>query len=341
MRPLNLTKWPPAPSGIHHNSTRARGPDVITLDNREPDVKRALDSCFADASDLLMVKRLVVVSQNAREIGEHMPSTVDRIGRTTLVLSLLAAALGILASGAALLIPNFYHRDPAIISPQLLGQDLVTIPLAIILIASAWLARKGSMRATIATAGLLFYFAYTYATYSFGARFNALFLVYVAILGISTYALFLIVPRLAPSSEPDWSRIPRRSLISLLYGIVVLFSLLWGSDIVPALLAGTTPNAAREADTPTSFIHILDLAYLLPLGAIAGTLLLRKRAWGVPLAGLFLVKGIAISVAVLSMALFVHLAGLPVNVPVTSAMAVTVVLFAVVGARYARALPLV
>jgi hypothetical protein len=141
-----------------------------------------------------------------------------------------------------------------------------------------------------------------------------------------------------PSSEPDWSRFPRRSLVALLYSVVALFSLLWGLDIVPALLAGGTPDAALEGETPTGIIHVLDLAYLLPLGAIAGTLLLRKRAWGIPLAGLFLVKGLAISVAVLSMALFVYLAELPVNVPVAAAMAVMVVLFGLVGWRYARSI---
>lgn len=267
-----------------------------------------------------------------------MSPTGNRIDRTTFILSVVAAALAIVSSAVALLIPGFYHRDPAIIAPQLLGQDLVTIPLALILAASAWFAYKGSARATIATAGLLFYLAYTYATYSFGARFNALFLVYVAILSMSTYAMFLIIPRLAPSSEPDWSRIPRRSLVALLYGIVALFALLWGLDVVPALLTGAAPNAALEGETPTGIIHVLDLAYLLPLGAIAGTLLLRKRAWGIPLAGLFLVKGLAISVAVLGMALFVYLADLPVNVPVAASMAVMVILFGLVGWRYARSI---
>lgn len=182
--------------------------------------------------------------------------------------------------------------------------------------------------------------AYTYATYSFGARFNPLFLVYVALLGMSTYAMFLLVPRLGSLrvTEDDWARLPRRRLVALFYGIVAVFALLWGSDIAAALVSGEPPRAALEAETPTSIIHVLDLAFLLPLGAVAATLLLKRRPRGVPLAGIFLVKGLTIAVAVLSMAAFVHLEGQPLNLPVAEAMLVTVILLAFVGARFAQAL---
>lgn len=264
---------------------------------------------------------------------------VEQSARALTTLSLTVAALAALASAWALLRPELYANDPALIAPQLLGQDLITLALAApLLAASAWLARRGSPRSTILQGGLLLYMAYTYATYAFGARFNVLFLAYCAILGASTYALFLIVPRVLETGQAiTTSRLPRRTLIGLLYGIAAVFTLLWGADILPAMMAGEAPRAALEAGTPTSIVHVLDLTFVLPLGAIAATLLLRGNIAGAPLAGLFLVKAMTIALAVLSMALFASLAGQPVNVPVAGAMIAVVVLVGIVGWRYTRA----
>ena len=45
------------------------------------------------------------------------------------------------------------------------------------------------MRAQLIWLGVLVYLIYTYVTYAFVVRFNPLFLVYVALLGCSLYAL--------------------------------------------------------------------------------------------------------------------------------------------------------
>lgn len=259
--------------------------------------------------------------------------------RALTTLSLAAAALAAFASAWALLGPGLYADDPDVIAPQLLGQDLVTLALASpALAASAWIARRGSPRGVILQAGLLLYMAYTYATYAFGARFNVLFLVYCAVLGMSTYALFLAVPPLLGTAHAIApSRLPRRTLVALLYGIAAVFALLWGAEIVGAMVAGEAPRSAAEAQTPTSFVHVLDLAFVLPLGALSATLLLRGHGAGAPLAGLFLVKAMTIALAVLSMALFASRADQPVNLPVAGAMAGVVLLVGLVGWRYARA----
>jgi hypothetical protein len=254
-------------------------------------------------------------------------------------LSLVAATVAAATSLWGLLDPDLYARDPAIIAPQLVGQDLVTLLLALpVLSVSAWLAHRGSPRAVIAQYGLLVYLAYTYATYAFGARFNVLFLAYCAILGVSTYALFLATPPLLATSRAiDFDKLPRRMLIGILYGIAAIFTLLWGLDIVTAMLTGEPPRGAIEAETPTSFVHVLDLSFVLPLGAIAATLLLLRREAGGPLAGVFLVKAMSIALAVLSMAAFTALAGQAVNVPVAAAMGIVVLSVGLVGWCYSRA----
>lgn len=180
--------------------------------------------------------------------------------------------------------------------------------------------------------------AYTYATYALGARFNVLFVVYCAVLGMSTYGLFLAVPRLLRATPRPSRPLPRRTLIGVLFAIATVFVLLWGTEIVIATLSGDPPPAALEAETPTSLIHVLDLSFVLPLGFVAGTLLLLRRDAGIPLAGVFLVKALTIALAVLSMGLFAWRADDPVNVPVAGSMLGVVVLVLLVGWRYARAL---
>lgn len=257
------------------------------------------------------------------------------------ILSVATAILAAVASAAGLAVPGFYHRDPAPLQAQGMGQDAVTLLLVVpLLLGSAWLAARGSARAHVAMAGALLYMAYTYATYAFGVRFNALFLVYVAILGASTYALLLAVARLplAAVTDATWRRMPRRSLAAFFLVTAPVFAALWLMDVVPALLSGGVPQAALEAQTPTSFVHVLDLAFILPLLAVTGALLLARRPLGAMLGGIMAVKAATIALAVLSMGAFSLAEGQPLNAPVAAAMGVVALLSLGLGWRTFAAL---
>ncbi|HWH08188.1 MAG TPA: hypothetical protein VNX21_03245, partial [Candidatus Thermoplasmatota archaeon] len=135
-----------------------------------------------------------------------------------------------------------------------------------------------------------------------------------------------------------WARLPRRALAAAFLVIALVFALLWLADVVPALLSGGVPQAALETQTPTSLIHVLDLAFVLPLCVATAVLLLRRRAAGAMLAGVVLVKAATVSMAVLSMAAFVVLEGRPVNGPVAAAMGLTLAVVLALGARWLAAL---
>ncbi|HKJ93303.1 MAG TPA: hypothetical protein VJ957_09045, partial [Longimicrobiales bacterium] len=105
-----------------------------------------------------------------------------------------SAVILVLAGGASLaglLVPGLY-RDPAVLRPQLYGQDVVTlfVGLPLLLAGMAGLARS-SLRRRVLWLGALGYLIYTYATYAFGAVWNPLFLAYAALLGLSTYTFVL------------------------------------------------------------------------------------------------------------------------------------------------------
>jgi hypothetical protein len=60
----------------------------------------------------------------------------------------------------------------------------------------------------------------------------------------------------------------------------VLFGLLWLSEDLPALVAGTAPQSVVDMNLPTNPVHILDLAFFLPAAVITGILLLKKTPIG-------------------------------------------------------------
>jgi hypothetical protein len=225
-------------------------------------------------------------------------------------LSVVAAPLAALAAAAGLAMPGLY-RDPAVLVPQARGQDLVTLVVGVPLLLGALVAaRRGSARAHLLWLGALGYLAYTYTSYAFGARFNPLFLVYVALMGLAIYGLVLgLAATDAPALAARFSRgAPIRLVGAFLLAVAALMACVWLADIVPTTLGGGVPQAVREAETPTSVIHVLDLALVLPALAIAGGLLLRRAPWGYVLAGVLLVKAATLGLAILAMGLFIYLA---------------------------------
>ena len=111
--------------------------------------------------------------------------------RVELGFSWAILVLATAASLAGLLAPGVY-RDPAVLLPQLYGQDLVTLVLGVPLLAAGmWGLARESVAGRVIWLGALGYLWYAYTTYAFGVLWNPLFLVYTALLGLTTYALAL------------------------------------------------------------------------------------------------------------------------------------------------------
>jgi len=115
--------------------------------------------------------------------------------------------------------------------------------------------------------------------------------VWVAVLGLSVWALIGGLASLDPVRVRSkfTGRPPLRSTSVVLIAIGSVFYLLWLSEIVPATLSGTIPEALAEAGLPTNPVHVLDLALFLPAAVVAGGLLARRRALGYVLAPVVLV----------------------------------------------------
>jgi hypothetical protein len=240
--------------------------------------------------------------------GKRSPRTTTRIW---LWLTWPIALLVTIAAGVGFFI-DYLYRDAPVNAAQAVGQDLVTLVVALpVLVVSAILALRGSMRGHLVWLGALGYLVYTYLSYALAIEFNPLFLVYVALLGLSLYAL------IGGLATTDFARIKARfspatpvKAVSIFLGVVAaLFYIMWLSEDIPALLAGGVPQGVMEAEAPTDVVHVLDMALLLPANVLTAILLWRRRALGYALAGTLLSLLSILVLAVMSMLVFQVLYG--------------------------------
>jgi hypothetical protein len=229
------------------------------------------------------------------------------VSRVERWLSGLIVVLGIPAHVVALAFPSIY-RDPAILLPQNLGTDLVTLCVGIPLLALAGRAmRRGSDRARVLWLGALGYLAYAYGMYALGVRWNQLFLLYVALFGCSLYGLIIGFAgtdaarvRAALTLRPA----PVRAVAAFLSVVAVLVAAMWLAEEIRALLRGAPPPSVVQFAAPTNIVHVFDLAIVLPAMVVGAVQLVRDRPWGYVLSGVLLVKATTIALWVVVMVWF-------------------------------------
>jgi hypothetical protein len=197
-------------------------------------------------------------------------------------LSVAAALLAIAGSIVGLAdIDGIYGKETREFINQAIAQDAVNLAVvspAIIVL--ALIARRGSLPAYLAWLGGLAFTVYSYVIYAFSLHVGPLFLPWVAVLGLSLYALIGGLAALdADAVEARFHQAPQKLAGWFLIVVAVLFALLWLGDIVPAVLSGDTPKSARELALPSSPVHVLDLSFFLPAAFATGILLLQRRAW--------------------------------------------------------------
>jgi hypothetical protein len=186
---------------------------------------------------------------------------------------------------------GLYRHMSADVAVQGIAQDYVTLFIGIpLLILATCLARRGSLRGRFLLAGTLGYFLVTYLFYLIMAMYNAMFLVYVLLMGCSFFALALTMMSLDAGVLP--AAFHPSAPVKLAGGFLLFnaasIGLLWLSVVVPPLADGTLYPKALEHYT-TLVVQGMDLGLLLPLAAVTGVLLMRKRPYGYLLGPVYLV----------------------------------------------------
>ncbi len=251
-----------------------------------------------------------------------------------LALSVVTALSGLLRSG--------HYVDPAGLVTLWRVQDLTILVAGVpVLAVGLWYARQGSLRGRILWLGGLAYMTYMWTHVALQVAFNTFFLVYVALFGLS---LFTLVGGLL-DSDPDAAeralagRISRRAYAGFLLVIAAGLTILWLSDLLPALLTGTSPPNVAESGQQVLVTHFVDLSVVVPSLTIAAVWLHRDRPWGYLLAGVCLVLGATLAVTIGAMTVVIA-AGVVLTVsPLALVFTMLPILVAAAAAvRYVRSI---
>lgn len=201
-------------------------------------------------------------------------------------LSWLLVVVTVAATVPTILIPDVLH-GPAAMNGSARGTALVMLVGGVPLLLGSLLAtRRGSTRGIVLWLGALAYLAYNGVMLLIGTPFNALFLLYDAILGLSIWAAIMLLHRVdvdgvAGRFTPG---LRARPVAVLVWVVVVLNSLVWLRGLVPGLAAGATPAFLEGTGLTTFPTYVQDFAFWLPLFTVAAWWLWRGRAWGLFLA---------------------------------------------------------
>lgn len=198
------------------------------------------------------------------------------LGSAGAFLAALGSVVGLSADNAV------YGQETEVLRDAASAQDLVNLllvsPLTILL---GRLAVKGAVRASLIWLGCLAFTVYNYAIYAFSIHFGPLFLVWVAVLGLTIFALIgSFSTGVTEAIRADTRGLRVRWPAWFLIGVAALFALQWLMEIVPDLVAGRASRSASGWQVPTNPVHVLDLAFFLPATAATGVLLLRGRPLG-------------------------------------------------------------
>jgi len=243
----------------------------------------------------------------------------------------LVAALVAAATLYGLLADDPYRDVTALTRQTWRAQDAVTLAAVLVLLWAAHLARHGSLRAHVVTVGLFLWLTYGYAHLAVGAPFNRMFLVYLAILGLSGWAALDGLLRIDVTAvSASFARAPYRAAAWFLAVSGAGIALLWLGDIVPGLADGQPANL-HLADLPNP-TWVFDLAWIIPMAVGAAVLLWRRHAAGPVVAGALLVMLLVLSLAMLTIVPFALATGIDSDPDVGRQLVVFSVVFTLLGA---------
>ena len=210
-----------------------------------------------------------------------------RVPRHTLVLTGLLAAVAF-AAGLVTFAVDGILTGPDVMNGSARGTGLVAATVAVpVLLGAAGLAARGSWRAVVVWFGTSLYLVYNAVLLTLGTPLNRLFLVYVAMIGLSIATAAAVATAMPPRDlamhlAPS---LPRRAIGAYLGAIVVLNLLAWLARIVPALWRDDAASLLDGLGVTMVPTYVQDLAFWLPLLGVAAVWLWQDRPVGAYVAG--------------------------------------------------------
>jgi hypothetical protein len=223
----------------------------------------------------------------------------------------VSAALGLVGAAAAaatFFVPHVL-KGPAAMNGSARGTALVVMALAVPLLLGAMVATaRGSARAPLVWAGSVAYLLYNSVLFLFATPFNRLFLLYIAMLGLSLWSVITVLAeldrrRLVAAASPTF---PVRPLAVYAWVIAALNGAVWLRQVVPTVISGRRASFLDGTGLTVNPVHVQDLAMWLPVMVVGAWWLWHHRAWGLALVGAMLVMWTLESVGVATDQWFGH-----------------------------------
>ena len=209
------------------------------------------------------------------------------------ILSILIAIFATIASAGGLLLDGLY-RDNAFVTTTWLGNDAVTLFLAVpILVVAMIVSNRGSLKAQLIWMGALDYMLYNYAFYLFGAAFNWFFLLYAALLALSIFALIFGLIKLDVNGISQQFRkdAPVKWIGGYFIFVASGLGLVYLIQSIGFIATDNVPAIVTMSGHPTNVVFALDLTLLLPWLILGALWLMKRQPWGYVIAGILSVKG--------------------------------------------------
>ena len=205
----------------------------------------------------------------------------------------LSMLLGLVAFAAGLwtFLDNGLLTGPAVSNGSARGTGLVVAVSAVLVLVSLAVHGHRAVPARIAGLGAIAYLAYNSVLLLFGTPFNRAFPLYVGVLGLSLWTMMVGLQRADHESvRASFStRTPVRGVAIYIWVIAAANALVWLRAIVPALGAARPSELLAGTGMTTNPVYVQDLAFWLPLAAVAAYALWHRRAWAYLVAGGLLV----------------------------------------------------
>jgi hypothetical protein len=211
-----------------------------------------------------------------------------------LILAGILAVLMLITAFAGTFFPAIYSdfaRPQRVAESQ--GQDVVTLFIALPLLSVAVrLTRRGDVRGPLLWVGALGYTLYVYLIYAYGGLYSLCFPLYVAIMGLCIFSIIGVLNGVDADAVHTHVKAtaPRRFVAGYFFVTVLLLTFIWGAAVTNAIVT-------KMPDEGT-LIYVTDLAFVLPVFALAGVWLWQRKPWGDVLAGVMLVKAVTLGLSI-------------------------------------------
>ena len=208
----------------------------------------------------------------------HHPNTKLPLRRNLTLIHILSFIIGILMAAAS--IAGILYSDVLYPTNDLLHSfvptDVTIICVGLpMLLGSMWLTWRGKPIGLLLWPGALFFVLYNYLIYVFAMPLNVAFLLHLALVGLSAYALIGLLASIEGKAVQQrlTGFVAERLAGGILAGLGLLFFLRATSILVNALI-GQTPMADTELA-----LNAVD-SLTAPAWVLCGILLWRRRELG-------------------------------------------------------------